>query len=254
MLAAPILCVAASSCQKDDVASAPRIPSIETLRIDFSAIPSTKAGYHDKEYAELVDVLENVWNHIYDHVVDVPLRGLEIVADARPVRDGHLWTWKVSDNDFLGRTYEVTLTGREHGSKVDWALSVSRNGFGGFQNYTWITGWSKKDGSEGQWSVSVGPDDLDLLVTSDWKVKDGSVSSCRLTYNLSHALGTIGAFFNGSYIEYFKGASDNAYTDTLQMCYYQLGHIAVDATVEWNSRTRACRFKRGQSENWVEFR
>lgn len=253
ILAASLLCLAANSCRKDDAGSAPKVPSVETLKIDLSSIPATKAGQHSEAITGIVEVLDNVWGYIYEQIINVPLKGLEIVADAHPVRDGHVWTWKVSDCNYMGQVYEVLLTGREHGNKVDWELSVSRDGFGGYQNYTWITGWSRKDGSEGQWSVSVGPNDMDLLVTSDWQVKDGSVCDCKLTYNLEHALGTFGAFFNGSYIEYIKGASDNAYTDTLIVNYFQIGNIEVDATIEWNSRTHACRFRMGHSGDWIEY-
>lgn len=252
-LVAGILCLAMSSCQKDDSGRAPRIPSVETVRIDLSSLPVTKAGPSSETLAGLVDVLDNIWGHIYQQLINIPVGGLEIVADAQPVRDGNVWTWKVSDYNCLGQKYEVALVGKERGNKVEWELSVSRNGLGGFQNYTWITGWSKKDGSEGQWMVSVGPGDTDVLVTSDWKAENGTVMDCRLTYNLGHAIGHIGSFFNGSYIEYINGASDNAYTNTLVARYFQIGHIEAGATVEWNYRTGACRFRFGDSPNWIEY-
>lgn len=245
------ICFAVASCQKDDSANAPKVPSVETIRIDLSTLPVTKSD-NSEALASLVSSLNEFWGYIYDQIINIPVKGLEIVAGVQPVQDGNSYTWKVSDTNIAGQTYDVTLTGVVISDKVNWELSVSRDGTGGFQNYTWITGWSMKDGSQGEWYVTVGPGDLDLLVTSSWTAADGEVQSCKLTYNLNHALGTLGSFFSGSYIEYIKGASDNAYTSTLNIHYSLIANITGDIIVEWNTRTKACRFKVSGTNNWVD--
>ncbi len=102
-----------------------------------------------------------------------------------------------------------------------------------------------KDGSEGHWEVSVGPNDLDVKVLSDWKVAGGQVQYVRTSYDLKHAIGFVGEFFNNSYVEYRNSATDSAYTESLFIHYSQIGNISSDISIEWNDQTHECRAQLG---------
>ena len=277
LVVAGCICLAAISCEKDNtVRQAPVIPSVETIKIDLSAIPvtkTTKAGETTTKVTEVgaismmgpetkasvfeavtgfTGVLTNLWYYIYEDVLNIPIEGLSIVSDAQPTDEGGIWLWEVSDYDYLGQLYDVKLTGEEKGKKVLWELNVSCDGLNGYQNYTWITGWSLKDGSAGQWSVNASPNNTDILIKSDWLAENGEVQSCRITYDLAHGKGTLSEFYNGSYIEYAHAATDPAYDKTLYVNYFQIGDINANATVEWNGTTQLCRYKLGNSD-WYQY-
>ena len=255
ILAVSCALLLATSCEKEDDFSqkAPAVPAISTLKIDFPEVKGigTKAFSAEDSFRHLYDAFVNIWMDLYENMLNVPMGALEIVASAEPTFDGGVWTWSVSDYNCIGQKYAVNLACTEAGSKVDWKLSVTRDGLGGFQNYTWIEGWSEKDGSAGQWSVRVSPHDTDVLVTSDWTAADGRLLSCRNTYNLSHAMGSIGAFFNGSYVEYSASPTDERFNNSLKISYFQIGNHEVGLNLEWNPETNAFRSSMNGG-NWVE--
>ncbi|MDO5443116.1 MAG: hypothetical protein Q4G10_05545 [Bacteroidia bacterium] len=243
------------SCSKNDdvqnASKAPIMPPVESLRMDLPSLQSTKGSVEDAAvelFKAIYNEFVNIFLEINESIVRVPLEGFEMVAQAQPTENGGVWTWSVSDTNIIGQRYNVSLAGEEiTGDKVLWNLSVSKDGLGGFQNYTWIDGWSELDGSAGQWQVRVSPDCTDVLVTSDWTASGGQLQSCRVTYNLEHAVGSVGQFFNGSYIEYLNSATDEHYKESLKIQYFQIGHIGVDLNLEWNEFTGACRIKFGHS-------
>lgn len=243
----------ATSCEKDNASKeAPNVPDISTLKIDFPSISTleTKSGAKDT-FHQLYGTIVQIWMNMYENMLNVPMGALEIVASAEPSCEGGVWTWRVSDYNCIGQKYSVALTGTEVRNKINWELSVTRDGTGGFRNYTWIEGWSKKDGSAGQWSVRVSPKDTDVMVTSDWTASDGHLLTCRNTYSLKHAIGGIDAFFNGSYVEYSAFATDERFTNSLKINYFQIGDLEVGLGLEWNPDTNAFRTCMNGGK-WVE--
>lgn len=146
------------------------------------------------------------------------------------------WVW---ENAY--KTYSIRLVATESGNKYYWELQVAGASKYRTEYFTWITGWSKKNGSEGAWNILVGPDDTDVFITSEWEVRRDEMARVTLTCKVSHAIGTIGEFFNDSSITYLRGASDNAYDSTLDIVYCQIGLVPVEVTVEWNTKTGDCR-------------
>lgn len=254
-----VLCMALISCNKHSAEPDPKpdlppaVPSIETLKLDLSTVPiqDTK-GLTDscKILSRLYSSFLKFFTEINEAVINVPTAGLEIVASAEPTNDGGIWSWSVSDWNFIGQQYVVSLLGEEQAGKMVWNLNVSRDGTGGFQNYTWITGWSEKDGSAGQWNVRVSPYDTDVLVTSDWTASEGRLETCRLTYSLEHSIGSIGAFFNNSFIEYSHTTSAPEYSESLSVSYFQIGNISAGFDLEWDAESGACHFRFGPNAGW----
>lgn len=243
----------ATSCQKDDFSeTAPVVPDVSTLKIEFPDLQQLETkGLVEDSFHFLYKTIVDIWMDLYENMLNVPMGALEIVGSAEPSYDGGVWTWSVSDYNCIGQKYAVALAGAEAGEKVNWELSVTRDGFGGFQNYTWLEGWSKKDGTAGQWSVRVSPDDVDVLVTSDWTASNGRLQTCRNTYSLEHALGGIGAFFNGSYVEYSASATDERFNNSLKISYFQIGNHEVALNLEWNPETNAFRTSMNGGK-WME--
>lgn len=234
-----------TSCQKDE-ATAPVLPSVETIRIKMPSMTATKAdvdpAYNYNAYLE--KMLEN-WNKIYESIINAPVKGFELAANVTPVKNGKTWTWSVIVTEGL-KTYEVSVEGtviREQ--YVDWEVHVSSNlwKIGNSHDYVWITGRSDLDGSEGSWQIKAGPAFDMVLVNVDWTAKDHSVQSVRVSYELDQIFHGILAAFNGSYIEYSDTATSEDYTDTIVAHYNQKGLGYIDTIVEWNDQTCAFRIK-----------
>ncbi len=242
-------------------------PSVESLSIDFAKIPikpsATKAGDnidpgYTNDLSPITDVIYDIWQHIYNSIIDIPVNCFEAVVSVQPVENGKgEWLWETTVTNAF-HTYTVSLIGVEKGKKVNWELQVSRDGLGGFRNYTWITGWSYKDGSAGAWDISVGPHDTSVMITAEWAAVNHDVQSVKLTYNLDHKCGMISEFFNGSYVELLHNASDPAYDCTLIFHYNQnIINLNIDAVIEWNSTTGNCRVtcnKVYSDANWHSWR
>lgn len=243
------------SCNNDDYEfseKAPEVPDVSTLKIDFPELsPTETRGFAEDSFRILYETAVSIWMNIYESMLNVPMGALEIVASAEPTYDGGVWTWNISDYNCIGQKYAVALEGVEARNRINWKLSVSRSGFGGFQNYTWIEGWSKKDGSAGEWTVRVSPNDTDVMVTSTWTAADGHLKTCRNTYDLKHAIGGIGEFFNGSYVEYSASATDERFSKSMKISYFQIGNLEVGLNLEWNPETKAIRTKLNGGK-WIE--
>ena len=235
-----------ASCSKSDK-TAPVPPAAESLAVDFSAFNSaaTKALSSDdlESFYEFVstNVLAN-WVNIFDGIINIPVEAYkQLLISSAPVQDGKGWTWTAAYTDALEQVYTVELYGEEAGNNVNWEVRVSKDGLLGYEDFAWVTGWSAKDGSNGQWNVKVNPLDTDVLVTLDWTASAGKVDTVKITYDLEHLLGDIATFFNDSYIVYSTSATDDAYDHSITAYYNQMGLGFWQVDIEWNSKSGAGR-------------
>lgn len=239
--------VLASSCTKEDFGSrAPEPPSMGTLKIDYSAIPSeSKIKALDINPAS---IYLKFWNGIYESIINIPIRGFQSCLKVAPEYIDGEWIW-----NSCFKTYNIRLVACEQGNKYVWELQVA--GFSGRETeyFTWIKGWSSRNGKNGEWSILIGPDDTDVFITSVWTAKEGEVTSATFTCSVDHMIGSFGEFFNDSSITYLHSASDNAYDSTLEITYAQIGNILINVTVEWNSRTGDCRIRNAFDGAWHDW-
>lgn len=255
------------SCEKEQNKSVPVPPSVASLEVDLSSFSqaSTKAG--DSSLEEIftfastkagdstldefftfasTQVLQN-WMTIYEKIINLPVYAYNLVINSEPTPSGNGYVWNCSYKDSFGQTYEVNLYGENVGERVNWQLNVSKKGLLGFEDFTWIEGWSSIDGKNGQWSVRVSPIDTDVVVKSDWSSSaEGKVERVKLTYTLNHLCLGINPFFNGSYIEYLAEATDPAYDSSITANYNHMGEAFWTVLLEWNSLNGAGRV---QSQN-----
>lgn len=230
-----------ASCGKDD-SIAPVPPAAETLAIDLNSFraDNTKSPESADDFFAYVSVkVVSNWLHIFDNIINVPVEAYkQLIVSAVPVQSGKGWTWTVDYKNVFDQHYTVTLYGEELDDIVNWELRVSRNdGADCYENFTWLTGWSSKDGRDGHWEVLVGPDDLNVLVTSDWTVNDSQDKTVKLTYLLAHEYWGIPHLFNESYIVYSTTATEEAYDSSIESCYNHDGLGFWNVKVEWNRFT-----------------
>lgn len=235
IIAAGLVCALFSSCQKDDFVSVPPTPpSLQSLKIDCSALPTaTKSGEVNP-----AAVFLTFWEGIYNSIINIPVGGFEAAVNVQPQYVDGTWVW-----DSQYKSYKVRLVASEDGNKYNWELQVSGNHWGRTEYFTWIKGWSRKNGGSGEWSILVGPDDTEVLITSEWVADEGEVKYTSLNCSVDHAIGTFFEFYNNSNVTYTRGASDNSYDSTIVISYSQIGNIDIEVVVEWNSKTGDCRIK-----------
>lgn len=233
-----------TGCVKDSAPLTP--PSPETLKLDLSALSSaTKAPEDDNffTYAS-TNVLCN-WHKIINEIACIPFHAFELVIESTPVDQKHgTWMWSASYKDGLA-TYDVQLLGTDNGDIIDWELKVSKHNLllEEYHEFTWLTGWSSKDGKKGQWSVNVSPYLATVLVSSNWEYVDNEVLKVRLTYELDILHCGIESLFHESYIEFVGMATDEAYTAAAKVHFYQPGDGFIDVDIEWNAETGEGRIK-----------
>jgi len=191
---------------------------------------------------------------VFETVAVVPVQAYaNMNFSSEPLHSSDCWRWFSSYTDAIGQTYSVELAGQEVSGRYEWVISVSKSGILGFENYPWITGWSSKDGRNGQWDVKVGTLDTDLLVSCAWEAEGQKVKSVTVNYELGHLCMGIMPFFHGSSITYAAQATDSAYDSSISANYNHLGLGFWAANIEWNSQTGAgrvnCQNRFGNS-NW----
>lgn len=238
------LCILSASCEKDK-GSAPVPPPAATLAVDFSSFAATKAGGQTGiddffTYAS-TQALAN-WVSLFEKVISTPVEAYSRFQMASaPVENGDGWSWFCTYTDALNQKYSVELYGEWAGKRVNWEVRVSKDGLLGYEDFCWVTGWSDKDGSCGQWKVKVSPIDTDVVVTSDWKADGENVQEVKLTYALNHLCFGINPFFHDSWIIYSASATDPAYDHSVSSSYNHMGLGFWTVNVEWNSETGAGR-------------
>lgn len=242
-----------SGCNKEDFStSAPKLPPIESVKIDlstFAGTPATKGNTSWNEYYQyVVESVLNNWNTLYEQIINIPLQGFEAFVNIQPVYQGDgVWMWQADFKDGF-TTYTVSLLGAEKRDCVEWELAVSSEGLFTLKNFVWLTGTSTKDGREGEWKVAVGPTDLisptDVIVTSNWQCDaNRKVTKVELTYELSHLCCGINPFFHNSKITWMASASDSDYDYSISAYYNHMGMAWWSADVEWNATNGAGRVK-----------
>lgn len=245
-LAAISMLLLASCQKKESEMTAPIPPSAESLAIDLDLFRTdeTKSlgGAADSFEYVSVKIVAN-WLNIFDNIINVPVEAYkQLIVSAVPVQNGKGWTWTIDYKDVFNQHYTVTLYGEEIEDKVNWELRVSCNdGAEHYENFTWLTGWSSKDGKSGQWQILVGPNDAEVLVTADWAVNGKRDSTVKLTYHLDHQIWGIPRLFNESYIIYSTTTSDATYDTSIESYYNHEGLGFWKVNVEWNSVTGAGR-------------
>jgi hypothetical protein len=237
------------SCKKNN-GNPPELPPYESMVIDFSNFTSLKksaVAFNDTKGTEtstwdFAANLANVWNSLISLSIPVPMAGFQAASAYKPsfVSD-NLWQWSY---DFTqdGKTYKSKLQGKISSGSVTWSMYVTYEGTGGFNDFLWLEGTSKSDGSGGQWKFRQSPSaDVQLFLT-DWTKSGDVITAVVYTYSKSDAN-------KDSYINFHLDSSgyDAGYTIHFADGLYS------DSEIEWNITTRDGRLKcldYLQDENW----
>ncbi len=238
------------SCKKDK-GDPPLLPPYESMVIDFSNFTLQKkssdiaSGGKGTESStwEFAASVADVWNQLISSNIEVPLAAFEAANnyDAGYVSE-NLWQWSydfAQDNN----TYSAKLQGKISTSTVTWKMYITYEGTGGYNEFLWVEGTSKTDGSGGQWNFKQSAQSAVAIFRTDWTKSGDEVTSVKYTYVKNDTS-------NGSYITYLilsSGDFDESYNIHFANGLYS------DSDIEWNIITFDGRLKCVdylQDDNW----
>lgn len=239
-----------TGCKKDK-GDAPALPPYESMVIDFSNFTTQKksAGLvpdvkgTESSTWEFAATLAGIWNTLISSNIEVPLAAFESAVGNKPVYvSENLWEWKYNFTYNSG-TYKAKLQGKIASSTVTWKMYITYEGTGAYNDFLWIEGTSKTDGSGGQWTFKQSSLADVQLFRDDWTKSGDQVTSVKYTYLKNDTS-------KDSYINFFSPTDSNF--DLAYKIHFSNGAYS-DSDIEWNITTKDGRLKcidYLQDDNW----
>jgi hypothetical protein len=238
------------SCKKDK-GEPPLLPPYESMVIDFSNFTSQKkssgVASPGKGTAsttwEFAASVAGSWNTLITSYIEVPIAAYESAVNFDPAYvSENLWQWSY---DFtLGlNTYKAKLQGKISTSTVAWKMFITYEGTGGYNEFLWMEGTSKNDGSGGQWIYKQSAQVAVPIFQTDWTKSGDQVTGVKYTYVKNDTN-------KDSYINYLLQTTSNF--DSGYNIHFSDG-VHSDADIEWNITTYDGRlrcFDYLQDEDW----
>lgn len=226
------------SCKKDDpevIDSQPALPPASSMTMDcgnfWDGDPS-KSGDTSKSNLVFAGTNIIVWNVILTVGLAVPVASFAEAFKHNPVWDktAKEWIWSYAVPVGLD-TYTCSLHGKTAANDIQWSMYISKNG--GFSNFLWYTGTSKKDNSSGQWILNNNPTSPNPLLQIDWKKSSLGVADIKYMNVVP------GGAENGGYIQY------GIVSDTTYNAFYDIYNKGKNnyTNIKWNRTSYAGRVK-----------
>jgi hypothetical protein len=238
------------SCKKDK-GDPPLLPPYESMVIDFSNFTSQKKSYDaaargkgtESSTWEFAASVAGEWNTLISSYIEVPLAAFEAAINFKPEYvSENLWEWSYDFSQGLN-AYKANLQGKISTNSDSWKMYITFEGTGGYNEFLWIEGSSKTDGSGGQWIFKESVQSPAPLFQTDWTKSGDEVTSVKYTYLKNDT--NKDSFIN--YLIFPGGSFDASYNIHFSNGLYS------DSDIEWNITTRDGRLKcidYSQDENW----
>jgi hypothetical protein len=184
--------------------SPPSVPSVETMKIDFSEFVNNKKSVTAIENTNWTNAstIAGIWNNILAINLAVPVVSFNLAVSKTPVSiEANKWQWSY-DVSSVGATYKARLTGEIRATDVKWEMYVAREGAGAFAEFKWFEGTSALDGKSGQWIINHSQLFQEPLLQIDWVITDSKVGNIKYTYIRDLKDNRTADTFKGSNIEY----------------------------------------------------
>lgn len=222
-------------CKKDH-GNPPELPPAGSMMIDFSNfetgsksdIPMAMPKGSQTSNWEFAAGVAFIWNSIIYTTLAVPVKSFQLAADYKASYvDNDTWQWSYSAT-VLNITYKARLTGQIMTNDIQWKMYITREGTGGFNEFLWFEGTSKKDGTSGQWTLNLSPQSQVPVLQIDWTKTGEAIGTIKFTYIKT------GDAFKDSYIEY--GLTTNTLNAFYNIHYYNSTYLQFyDLNVEWST-------------------
>jgi len=189
LIVAMALGVFATACKTTNP-TAPSLPPSSSMNMDnsYSGGQSNKTASGLNCAAAVTAI--GWFDLIIDLNVAIPVASFNEAMKHEAVYDANAKEWVWSYNVVVvGITYTANLHASESGDNINWKMVISQQG--GFQNFTWYTGVSKKDGTSGTWSLIKSPNANVSFLDIAWnKNSSAGTADTKFTYVEPNQSGT----------------------------------------------------------------
>jgi hypothetical protein len=239
----------------------PALPSIETMKIDFSNFALDSKSAVNEIYSKGVEnsnwsfaaTVAGLWNTILIYNIAVPVAAFNLAVEHKPVYlSDKKWEWRYSVNA-VSSTYNARLTGQIRDNDVKWEMYIEKEGVGGFGEFLWFEGSSDLDGKSGQWILNYSSQFPEPMLRIDWTWDGEKIGSIKYTYIRELNDDRNDEPFKDSFIEY--GLTSNTLDAYYDVHFYEsiVLNTFVDVNIEWsttayNGRVKA--FYHYQDNEW----
>ncbi|MCX6181938.1 MAG: hypothetical protein NT150_08440, partial [Bacteroidetes bacterium] len=177
LVLAMALGVFATSCKKENPA-APELPPASSMSMDDSFQNGTNKTEGLASGLCALAMLQ--WNATIFVNVAVPVASFKEAFNHEAVYDVNTKEWVWSYNIVVaGKTFTAKLQASASGDEINWKMVVSQQG--GFSNFVWYTGVSRKDGTAGTWSLNKEVLTPVTYLNIEWS-KDASDASAKTKF------------------------------------------------------------------------
>jgi hypothetical protein len=237
------------SCHKDATDTAPQIPSLETMVIDFGELGDIQKSTEksavlngDKTNWIVSAATLGIWKLIIGTTFAIPVTAFAESFENLPEQIAdNTWQWEYSV-DGLGGTYKARLVGTNLNNSYKWEMYISKEGSQGFGEFMWFEGTSAKDESNGKWTLYHSPEYNEPLLTIDWEKQNEEIG--QITYSYVRELNDERNPdpMDGSYLIYgLQDVELDAYLEVY--AWNQLEKVFTQTFIEWNTTNYSGKIK-----------
>jgi hypothetical protein len=235
MLGVAFFILLLSGCKKDDE-TAPVLPPLETMVIDFSDFTDSKSDINSKTANNFAwsATTVGVWNLILSITLVTPVAAFQHAFANTPTCLGDKkweWTYNVT---ILAANYAVRLTGEIRANDVKWETYITKTGVVAFSEFKWFEGTSDLDGNGGQWILYHSPLHQNPVLQIDWEKQNTQIGKIKYTYVRENNDNNQPDTFKNSYLEYgLQSGNYNAYFTA--HAFNNNSSIFNDTYIEWST-------------------
>lgn len=237
ILAILILGMAFFSCNKEETLStAPELPPVETMFIDFSQFDATKSAEFTKTNWLYSATTVAFWNVILGNTLVVPVAAFHSAIEHEPVQvDNQTWQWQYNVDGFASN-YSARLTGKLQSNQIKWEMYITKTGVNPFDEFLWFEGTSNLNGNSGQWILNHSAEFPAKLLQIDWLKDDENVGQITYTYVREKNDQNQTDVYNGSTLTY--GLQEGEFDAYVNAYIYNQQQINFTTTyIEWSRIT-----------------
>ncbi|MBN2636136.1 MAG: hypothetical protein JXR61_07685 [Prolixibacteraceae bacterium] len=231
-----ILGIVIFSCKKDETLNtAPELPPVETMIIDFSQFDVSKSAKMTKTNWIYSATTVVFWNVILGNTLAVPVAAFHSAIEHEPVKiDDLTWQWQYNVDGFTSN-YSARLVGKLQSNQIKWEMYIAKTGINAFDEFLWFEGTSGLNGNNGQWLLYHSAEFPDKFLQIDW-LKDGeNIGQIIYTYVREENDNDVPDLYYGSTLTY--GLQDNEFDAYINVHIYNQQQVNyTDTYIEW-SRT-----------------
>jgi len=176
------------SCGTDDDTggingTAPILPSIETMVIDFGEMTNTTKSTDSPESNWFYSASSVViWNSIIGSTFTVPVACFSAAANQIPTQINDLtWQWEYSVS-YNNNSYQARLQGIFVSNQIQWKMYVANSGTDPFDEFLWFEGTSEIGRRSGEWTFYHSPDFPEKMIEINWTTDGEQVSEITYSY------------------------------------------------------------------------